>query len=236
MVPHSKVIIEFFGLPGAGKTSIAKELYSSLNMQSMPVFLYEDIVREILANPITRIIDYIRYGALRYWIALKLYINQESVKAANKKRLYYTYQLYVAYRKFLKEDKYQGYLLVDQGIMQALGSLNYDAPQVESCHLPKILAVWKSLMPNVNVVLCLVDEESAAERIISRGQNRGRFDKISDEKLTGELQKHQRIHHEILNLFHSNGVLFDRCEISTDSPVVENVMKIRHFILKKYEQ
>ena len=155
------MIIEFFGLPGSGKTVNLKELlrrYGSDACQIVPDHKALKNVRSVFSAEFFAFL----FKLLRLWLWKKHKVRYDF------RALYYFCLLYLTYMNLRKEHG-KRYYLFDHGWVQSVSSLVWDEPALyEKCG-----AIFQHLNRYFNGAICFVftdhaDEDVLVERIKTR--------------------------------------------------------------------
>lgn len=217
-------IIEFNGLPGAGKTTIMRSLQKELDALNVPT----------LTRYYRRQIRWRRYITLflpKYYNLIHL-IRNYSRQFSQKKEL----SLCLSYVDFVKmyndftEDKMSGVLLIDQGAVQSLLSLAHQDFVPESPKLDKI--VKKSGFDNKTLYLvnCNLDPSISEERIKSRPQKGEscRVESMDHDEVEKTLAVQTKNLSYLRNTFSKNCPFIHMIDIDASNSIEENVKKILH--------
>lgn len=180
------MIIEFNGLPGTGKTTIAHELENILVKQGFECCYKYDTGKSKIKRYFSYVSDgslYLYYLGICFAKSLKGSFRKENLQVATV--LVYFYQLYKAFNKNCRDK----ILIIDQGIIQGLISLAhtqaFSSPEV----LDKILRFFKKKGITFMQVNCLCDSELSLARIRERNTTAGRLDTYNDAALADALKK-----------------------------------------------
>lgn len=194
------LIIEFNGLPGSGKSSIAQRVVKELEAEG---------IRCLRLYNRTKLYRHHRVSLLRPY-CLKLYhvltqysglLCPQSRKYAKLSAAYYL-RMYV---DFLK-DKPSSVLVVDQGILQAFLSLGYTDVMPDSDYLRDAFEIIKRVGNNMMVVNCSCPEDETMARIHGRKPNGARVHAMEEKELqdtlhtqTGNLDLLRSLSKSVLN-------------------------------------
>lgn len=234
------IVIEFIGLPGAGKTTTAQiaidklsrvgfrcfglstldkpetlekkkgGLYSKLKMLNL--FVYSCIFHSRIAAD-----------------ALIFVLNVRPIRATNIRRFV---QL-IARLPQLGNQMKDGYdfIVLDQGLIQAIWSIVITGEHpAANRYLERVLTSILEEFP-LFVIMIDVETELAIDRIISRPTMRSRFDRMSALEAETVLSKHKELFEQIVqstDKFEDTGYL----NINGTRPVLENVDLIVPFLLE----
>jgi thymidylate kinase len=188
------VLVEFNGLPGSGKTTVANLLYSRFEAAGYNVDQREN----------TYLIN--RFGSLgRKWRMLKsggivlpwrLFNFYLSIEPVTLERLHQIKRIYAWTSSYtrLYRDGGRGWdvVLVSEGFVQAVVSAVFIDDFGKKKELQDLLNYFLCQDFNIVIVDCVIDEGVAAERILNRKGIKGRFDNMSVTHLEGNLAIHNR--------------------------------------------
>ena len=174
-VDKRPVIIEFNGLPGSGKTTIARALGNTIESMEMSVSYhyyrhnYQMHPKSLLLTP--KYIPVVK--ALSDYVKLL-------PKGQYMPRILSMVNFLRMYRNFTK-DKKSDFLLIDQGIIQSFISLSHQDQLTKSPRLNKaIKSMHLDTLP-VLFVNCHVRENISNARIMSRASNGCRVESMTEE-------------------------------------------------------
>ena len=185
------MIIEFNGLPGTGKTTIAKALGEKVKDLGIRVF-YEYPIQE---TRLQRYISVIFDGSLRLF-AMGVGFAQRAVMPKNEERWRYVSLLvkyYRMYRRFLKEQP-DAVLIIDQGLLQAVASIVHMDEITDSVILNRIFS-WLKKRVAFFAVDCTNDPDLSRSRIRQRNSEDKRmlrWDNYDDETIMKGLGKQKQ--------------------------------------------
>ncbi len=176
------LVVEFFGLPGAGKTFVQSAMLEDLKTTSLNVCTRADMfsfynqknklykVKAVLRKPCF----YLRFlCAFVFSSSLTLFLNSTA-----RKRIKYAinYPLYInLYIMTVKPD----ILFLDRASIQNYWSLWFGRKKPSYNLLMKLIKMTNSIV-ETKYVFCMIDAETASERIIARPHGRSRFDTINN--------------------------------------------------------
>lgn len=215
------ILIDFFGFPGCGKSTIAKKIYEDFRKKNIDIMLFNnnEYVDEKVHSNI--ILKYIRIllpkNLLFMWnIIIKgPKLNKERIilKQSLKERIWKKLRLVILYDSFVNK-KMDKIILVDQGIIQDfVDYILYRNASDE--YIMKYLNYFESENNKIIFVDCNIEKDTAIERIKKRNRNMFSFDKLSEEKLNEilDLQKNKLdkvislINNKIISIYMSKDLL-----------------------------
>lgn len=185
-------IIEFNGLAGCGKTTLARKLKDKLITRGYRVILFGEAYRIFKERPVINIIRCFNLALFFQYIRLFFIIGR---KKEYKLYFYIRYIYWVAvkislvYRWCLQSGEFD-FMLCDHGYIQNIISLIGFDQLKNSEKINECLASVLKAESGIYVVNCNVSIEQSRKRIRSRNKNTGRLDVISDDV---ELKKLLRI-------------------------------------------
>lgn len=165
MTNNKKIIIEFNGLPGCGKSTVVDKLLFNLENTTIPYDLPFGKFRRMISALFDGSVSFLFFSSM---FILKCRSSNWKEKINNLLGAHYYYQMYL---HFVNHSSYK-YLVVDQGLLQFISSFAY-MDKIESenwlIKLFKICnkGIYKS---NIAVINCDVDIDTSLSRISKRGK------------------------------------------------------------------
>ncbi|HBX23880.1 MAG TPA: hypothetical protein DEF34_09665 [Desulfotomaculum sp.] len=226
------VIIEFAGLPGAGKTTAAEQIIKVLELDGYKCFGREQFVNSnrhfaVLAKKILiNIFFVLAHICMLAWcciFALQVTpVNMTSLKRAVKLII-----MRGGLQRVIKTARQGGYdlILLDQGFTQAICSIALTGSFPPDRHLLRLV---KCLYSNIKAPYLLVyfdvDVTAAAGRVMQRPGLQSRFDRMS----LGQAEREMRIYEQylkriLLKVTHYTGV---NCLVVDSSQDLERTVKL----------
>lgn len=207
------MIIEFNGLPGTGKTTVAKNLILFLEEKGIPCY-YNKFFKEI---KIKRYLSYLFDGTIELYFLGRKFADKSSNNISGEKReivkVFIGY--YRLYRFFLKNKK-NHVLIIDQGIIQALISILHIDLMVSTKELEKIFAFLKRKGVTFLNVSCNTNVKLSVERIKNRNTFGGRLDRLDlvdlQHALENQAQNFESIRNCCKNVLGLQEILIDTSE------------------------
>lgn len=188
------MIVEFFGLPGSGKSTLSKVLEEMLCSANQKVTNYSDFKGQ--ANHGWRILfKAFNISGLKFLTGsiLFLSVNRLWFHATLVKRILWCVSFFTYYR-----NKKSDYILMDEGAVQGIISSLYDiSPKY------KLFNLLISALPSENIKFIYVDisTEEANRRIVKRAQfQHGRCDAIQDKEERMKVLNVQKDNFEKINI------------------------------------
>ena len=200
-------IIEFIGVPGAGKSTIARAL-----REIYPGMLGPQVPRAPF-----------RANAQLLAAASLLFLSLRPFAPNDPNRFVKLIEAHYVYRHGLGAP-----LLLEQGLIQRLWSAVAD----RRAYSPERLAAFTRLLagagPDV-IVWVTVDPEIAASRIHARPRGNSRYERMSKDAITAKLGPAAALYETLAALYrqHSGAAIL---KLSSDAPVAENVALIAQFL------
>lgn len=220
------MIIEFNGLPGTGKTTVAQALKSHLDGQYNVWLKY---TKE--ESRLKRYISYLFDGSIRLFLLGYRY-SKYSGKCYKRSKLKYIGLLiayYRAYRDFL--NKHNGEVwIVDQGILQALVSIHHDDSIVDSRYLKSIFSFLSQKKIDITIVNCRCDVDISLQRIKSRKTSGGRLDVCDDFERLDILKTQELNFTTVRSAAYRDSNGRNQIDIRTKDLPQENALKIRNYL------
>ncbi|HEY5903524.1 MAG TPA: hypothetical protein VIU39_13295 [Anaerolineales bacterium] len=234
------LLIEFMGLPGAGKTTLAQFVLEELTAAGYRCFalnrLDEPEPIEKRKGGLTsklRTAGGVLVSTLRYRLiagSAWAYTRQIRPFNLNSFRRYFVLLTRLDLLRRLMRGPYD-ILLLDQGLLQSIWSLSATGePPRDDCQLETLLqAIHAELSPLI--VGVHVGADLAVERVTTRPTRRSRFDTIPASQASSLLRRQKDVISRILSL--SAGLQEASClDVNGSRPPDQNVRLIVPFIQK----
>ena len=189
----TKRILEFYGLPGAGKTSMCKVLLGRYRASSKMVDLVGLYKNESLFFKLTHlpISSFFRF----FWFLVFV-----PKKCKNEISVYKEFFFFILLYHYFKYQKKYDYLIADHGFAQQLGSMLHNMDfDISDNNLKRFSSFVKSI-DFLSLVYCQLPEQLALERMRKRGRNSGRIDAVMNNTDIA------------INLLIKENALFDRLD------------------------
>lgn len=218
MRTDSPVVVELFGQPGAGKTTLA---YSAVTGS-------ESVTRSGLGEAWKRQSRFVKTKFLARTL-LDIPSLAHAVKFVMVARLFQADSLSRLFRLLIKSHwvRWQrGPLLLSEGHLQDLWSILYSAGITEPD--PRQLApIIGSLFRGVDVdiVYLEIDPQNAFDRIRARQDGRSRLDRLAHEELLEQLIAREQLPHRLVDAATLAGLRVERLDASL--PIETNVGRLR---------
>ena len=179
------MIIEFNGLPGTGKSTVANEI-EQLLPQGTPVFSRYVAKQSRVSGYISYLFD----GSITlYFLSLAFAKKASSGNYKQKKKtaplLVHFYRMY---RQFQAHEPKDAVLLIDQGVLQAFISIAHEHRITRTKELDKIFRFLSKKGISFAVVSCENNIPLSMERIVSRNTTGGRLDVCTESERKDILQ------------------------------------------------
>lgn len=237
------LVIEFIGLPGAGKTTTAQ-----IAIESLTSVGYHCFAQNTLENPESiekkrggilsklRMLYHFLLSCVLYrnfaWNAFKFALTIKPFSFVNLRR----FIVLVVRLKFLRSKINGNYdlFILDQGLIQYVWSIAITGKQSGNSNY--LEGVLKSIINELSLYVIMVDVEAelAIKRIIARPTMRSRFDRMSPSSAEIMLSEHKKMFSQIVNLsasFRNTGYL----SVNGRQSIQENVGIIVPFINQAWQ-
>lgn len=224
------VIIDFYGLPGCGKTTLCKTLINQ----------YPDKVIDVDAVWVSYWTQnwFKRISEIPIFVVFKLFfLFLRSPKLSKEERnIYRGFFVHIISYSHFKRMNYK-VLLSDNGLIQDLVSLFY---KKESIFSKKHARTFSSLIKgytNLNQVFCDIPVALSLERIRTRNRNKGRLDLIRDNKnLENALTVQSEFFQKMNVMLKSIGIDFYKIDMNSGAENVVEQVKILFPFLQVEDQ
>lgn len=177
------IIIEFNGLPGSGKTTVANILKRKLN-EKYGFEVWNHYERKPWHRNVYSILLCPRYYKLI--LSIKSYSKLFLKKRAFGRRLKIA-NFVREYRNFLSDNN-RSVLLIDQGIIQAIISLAHQDNLPSTDYLSDVICKTGITILPILIVNCNLPPEISAERVRIRPSNGCRVEKMDEQHMLASLK------------------------------------------------
>lgn len=164
-------IIELFGLPGGGKSTICNEILNSHLRtakigEALRLFKKESIAFKLSHLPILK------------WLKFGLIVLTIPNKKRNSKIIYLEFFYIILSYHYAKYQKHFDYLIVDHGLCQQLGSMLHVNDFIIKKNTLSRFSELVLSFDNLHINYCSLPQELALERMRQRKRDVGRIDAV----------------------------------------------------------
>lgn len=227
------MIIEFFGLPGSGKTALCKYLLELkedsvifIDQKNNKFFSHQWLLFFHILNPIS-LINILQY----VYIVIKI----NGFSGAQRKIIKNSLYRYFVTREFLycNNDK-DIFILFEQNIFQMILSVLHLKDGINDKYIKKILNIFLPYTKNYIAVFSELDIKTTAIRINERTTNTSRFDLYNDEDLIANLYKLNQNIELIKKVIYEND--FKIIKLDMHKSIEENAAAMCRYLRKINEE
>lgn len=187
------IIIDLFGLPGTGKSTIAKELYIEFKKREIDVYFFNK--NEYLKDEKfekRRLFDYIKLLKVKniiFFIQFVLIKKEKDIfRQGMKEKIWKKLRLVMLYDKLTQKSDENKICIVDQGIIQDFSDY-YININVKHEFVRKYLNCFLKSNNKYIYVYCDLEVENAIDRIKNRNRKLYNFDLLKEQELKIFLEK-----------------------------------------------
>lgn len=186
MGAHPK-IIEFYGLPGCGKTTLCNRLKEYYENSGYKVGLLTDAVKDLSWRSIIHALSFHEcvFFLKFYWAFIRKNVNKNLVLSPIRRYLIY---------KSAKRDGEYDFLFIDHGAAQSVVRALFDAPNPLVSLKSNLVRDYYRMIPADLYINCIITMDEAFSRVKLRNRkNSGTFDQYPDAQLKRVLEGHSTI-------------------------------------------
>jgi len=226
-------IIEFNGLAGCGKTTLARELKEELIRRGYRAILFGEACHIFKEHPVKNLIRCFELPLFLQYIKFFLVIGR---KKENTWFIYWVaVRISIIYRWCLKNGEFD-FILCDHGLIQNIISLlGFDELNNSEKFYQCLSSILKA-ESKIHMVNCNIPIELSSKRIRIRKKNTGRLDVISNDS---DLRKLLRITEtnfctvrNIVNMVQKEWPVID---LKTEIPTQINVQRMLNLLTQRNE-
>lgn len=226
-------VVEFFGLPGSGKSTVYNHLEKSMIKHGYTICSRE-FVRK-WGGRWSNLIKAKIFLCNLVWIVQLIMsiispLSFEEIKKINYKRVRGIIIFAICIKYFVKNEEYT-YLIMHEGLFQKIWSLYFDLGREVTGTLKIINNIQKYF--KISIIHLKVSPRESSYRIYSRNHGTSRFDNISNIDLTRKrLEEGEKMINNIISEFNCNE--YNCIEINGTNKEEINAGIIRDWLKNKY--
>lgn len=215
-------IVEFMGLPGCGKTTICRAIKEYVKDRQF--LLINDY--QLPKGIIKKVILFFQSHSFSFLFVLLYYLYANNI-SRKKGMLVYEFNMYMKYASFMKEHKNDNsILLVDQGIVQGIGSMSLDKGDVQLKGLNGLLYFWGKFKRSILLVECALPIVESAKRLTNRNTLGGKFDSMRGDALKDAMKAHSLLLENVNYVLEQKKFDMNRVHVSTLNSVKSVISQI----------
>lgn len=227
------IFLEFNGIPGSGKTTLANRLIAEMRDEPYTVESYHQIIEKPTRKNLKNLLLYLfkikpsSYKVGYYaWMHL---ITNKKLSHENWLRVIAIVVLFDLYQK-KSLDNHGEVILVDQGIMQQIISMLYESELIKDKYVKKIISFTKK--KNLGIVIINVDLNinDSFMRLSHRTGNISRIQRLSKAAAIDTLKVQQRNFIKIREIITECD--FQSIDIDSQACIDENLLQLKNYIIK----
>lgn len=237
------LLVEFTGLPGAGKTTITRAVLSELattgyNCFDLSALGTPEAIEKKEGRLFSKLKTFYYFASScvnhkRIALNVLLYALQVTPLSIVSLQRVVTLLLRLDLIKTMMSDSYD-LIVLDQGLIQNIWSITATGnPPANNKYLVRLL---KSILDETSpaIILVDVDVELAMERINHRLTMRSRFDKMLPDKAADLLAEHKNVFNQVVNCA---AQLKGTCYLNVNGsrPIEKNVTLVVQFIERAWQ-
>ncbi|SER59808.1 AAA family ATPase [Salisediminibacterium halotolerans] len=187
-------VFEFIGVPGSGKSTLTEEVIRSLENSGLKVASYSSIKNNLSfnrGNYFERVSNIMMFFI---FILLNINIIYSIIRIVENKckmdTIYYTYVFMRNLFQIYKLKKEYELVVLDEGFVQKLWSISINNKinfEDEGANLFE--KIVNKLDLSYSLIFVEIDLQEAINRILARGKEKGRFNKLARSELESMLNK-----------------------------------------------
>ena len=195
------LIVELVGLPGAGKTTISKQIALKLREQNLQIVSRDEILRRWQQENVFQKAIQLLPNNLNYWeILINSLAFSLQVKPINQQSFSRATKIFTNLRRndLVTRSKDCEIILLDQGVLQEIWSASITGSPPHTKYLKREMT---PLFHNrsMAIIYCQIDIDSSLHRIQNRTTMKSRFDLMDSTTAYSLLKKYSSYLQEIVN-------------------------------------
>lgn len=231
------ITVEFAGLPGAGKTTIAKGVVAALTAKGYSCFsskslYHREVVKQKRFRPLFRkleVLYHLIFCLVKYHLvtqnALRYAFEVTPLNLAGYRRILMLVTRLELMSQVSSAD--HDFLVFDEGVVQNIWSMAVTGNPPPNEPLIRLL---DAVLDEMTLAIILVDTDidTAVRRIRDRATSHSRFDRMPPDQATEMLSVHGRQFERIVNC--AVEIKADCLRVEGSRPVEENVVAVADFV------
>lgn len=226
------IFLEFNGIPGSGKTTLANRLIAEMRDEPYSVESYHQIIKKPTRKNIKNLLLYLfKLKPSSYKIGYYAWMHLITNKKLSHENWLRVISIVVLFDLYQKKslDNHGEVILVDQGIMQQIISMLYESELIVDKYVKKIIGFTKK--KNLGIVIINVDLNitDSYNRLSHRQGNISRIQKLNKETAIDTLAVQQKNFTKIRKIIADYE--FQRIDVDSQACIDDNLMLLKKYIV-----
>jgi thymidylate kinase len=223
---NGALVVEFLGLPGAGKSTVATKLVAALQAEGIAVRTTDDFVawlaRQSRRRKLAILIGNWLWAGRQLWSALRFGLSLRPLAGFSLSRIIMVPFINCCFEAYRAQDR-ATVLIMDQANMQLVWSVGAYGDRYDAHLLHALSRIARGRSPTIFAFISASPEVSA-ERIRQRPSNLSRFDRETPSRLAKAMNGAARLMDELAGCLKRDGGAV--VELDATAPVELNAERL----------